>query len=775
MWLFALFACDSGSPPAAEVASAPTSAPAPVVAPRPDVVLVTLDTTRADRIGAYGHTTARTDSIDALAANGLRFDHAYSVLPLTIPAHATLFTGLHPYHHEVRDNGSGVLAERFTTLAEHFRAGGYATAGSAAAYVTTRQWGFAQGFDAYFDQMPPKADQHEGAQNFWHSERPGEAVVADVLGWLEKQPTDRPVFVWVHLYDAHRPYQPLPAYAALQPGRPYDAELAYVDDQVGRLVEAFGARKAAGTVFALIGDHGESLGDHHELEHGLFTYDATQRVPWILSGTGVKPGVVAEPVSSADLTPTLLAAAGLPVPEGLDGTAQPGAASVVYAESYQLVDRLRLAPHRMIVEDQLKLIVKPTPELYDLAADPGELTNLAGSRPADVARLTRKLEALDATPPGKGTSLDAATIAQLEALGYVAGSSGGVDPFTLPDPLGYTRLLDGMMAIERERPASPEVAEVKITELIAMKPDAYELRMRKANLLNKTGKIAEARAFMEETSRLFPDDARPFTQLAAVTAQSDPARALYFAGRALDIDPTDRLAREVTVVAQLGSGLEEDALAAGTTWFEEDPSNVALASAIGRHYLLTGDFTRAERFLRAAVETANPSKGARVNLAMLTAGTGRAAEALTLLEAELADTPDNVEALRVLSRVYSDERDYQSQYDVVRRLVKLQPGAARALLDQAQCEFNMRDYATARTTLMAAKALAPEEPDIMLLEANLLDKEGHSEEGRALFQKADALHRARSGAPPSAGAAGASTTTTPQSPGANTLARPEGR
>lgn len=767
MLLLAGLACDStGSAVAPVEAPAPPPIAAPV-AKGPDVVLITLDTTRADRLGAYGHALARTDAIDALAAKGLRFDHAYSVLPLTIPAHATLFTGLFPFHTDVRDNGAAVLQERFTTLAERFHDAGYATAGSAAAFVTTRQWGFAQGFDAYFDEMPAKVDQARSAQNFWHSERPGELVVSDALAWLATVPAEKPVFLWVHLYDAHLPYQPPPAYAALTPGRPYDGELAYVDDQVARVVEAFAGRD---TIFALVGDHGESLGEHREVEHGMYTYDATQRVPWILSGAGVKPGVVAEPVSSADVAPTLLSLAGLAVPEGLDGKVQPGSATHPYAESYQLVDRLRLAPHRMIVDGSLKLILKPKPELYDVVADPGERTNLAATRPDDVKRLSGLLEALDATPPTKGAALDAATIAQLESLGYVAGSTGSIDPFSLPDPLDYPELLAGLNELDRDRgPRDNDVTIKKLTALLALKPDAYELRMRKANLLTRAGKAEEARAFMEETSRLFPDDARPFSQLSAITLADDPARALVFAGRALDIDPRDRIAREVTVAAQLSTGLEEDGVAAGTAWLEDDPGNVAIAAALGRYWMIRGDLARAEQFLRTAVECANPTPGARIQLATLVAGTGRRAEAITLLDAELGDNPRSAKALAVLSRVYSEERDYQSQLDVAQRLVELEPENARARLDLAQCQFNMRDYAVARTTLEVAKRLDPAEPDIMLLDANLLDKEGKSEEGRALFLKADALHRARTG---DAAAPGASAVRPKAKGDGNVLARP---
>ncbi len=782
MIFWTLFACGSSEPQ-----PSPEAAPAAPTTSRPDVVFVTLDTTRADRLGAYGHAGAETESIDRLAREGLRFERAYSVLPLTIPAHASLFTGLYPFHHGIRDNGAGVLADSFTTMAEVFSAAGYRTAGSAAAFVTTRQWGFAQGFDAYFDTMPAKTDQaSRGASNYWHSERAGDAVVSDALTWLAGVRADEPVFLWVHLYDAHFPYTPPEAYAQRMRGRPYDAELALVDDQVGRVVEAFAGRSA---LFVLVGDHGESLGEHGEGEHGLYTYDATQRVPWILSGAGVKPGVVEQPVSQVDLLPTVLSLVGLPVPEGLDGHVQPGGSTVPYAESYQMVDRFRIAPHRMVAEGPLKLIEKPRPELYDMLSDPGELTNLAERRPDDVKRLRSQLTALDATPPGANAApVDAATLSQLQALGYMPGSSGGVDPFSLPDPLDYDAFLRGVDQLSKRRTLAPEEVEKKLDELLAVKPDAYELRMRKGRALTKRSQREEARRFTEETARLFPDDARPFVQLAGMAMEDgNAAAAIEYTGRALDIDPGDRLARELAVEAQLRSGLVQDAIASGTVWFEEDPTNLGLAGILGGYWLSKGDHARAELYLRAAVESNNLRAGARVKLAAVTSATGRRTEALALLEAELGDYPDSIEAHRAISRSFGDDRDYLAQMEHVRELVRLQPESVPALRDLAQCEFNLTDYTGARRTLDEALRRDSTDPDTVLLDANLLAKEGQKAKGAARFEEAralDATRRAEEGkaprptivqpevageSPPSAGPPA-----TPTQPSSNTLAAPAG-
>lgn len=701
--------------------------------------MVTLDTTRADRIGAYGHPQARTDTIDRLAREGIRFDRAYSPLPLTIPAHATMFTGLLPFHHNIRSNGDNVLAPGFTTLAEILKAQGWVTGASVAAFVTTRQWGFAQGFDAYFDSMPEGADR-----NYWHTERAGNLVVDDALAWLATQPADKPVFLWVHLYDAHYPFELKGEYAEAFKDRPYDGELAFVDDQVGRLVDAFAGRKV---LWSLIADHGEGLGDHNEFSHGLFTYDATQRVPWILSGAGIPAGVVTEPVSTADLTPTLLKALGLAVPEGLDGKPQPGSRTTPYAETYQLSDRFRIAPHRAVVDGTLKLIATPRPELYDLATDPKEQKNLAADRPEDVARLMKILEGMNAAPPGAaGASLDAETLSQLAALGYVtSGGDKGIDPFSLPDPKDYASLFAGVAALDRGAVGrSPEAALAKVDELIALKPDAFEFRMRRLPLLARLGRKEEARTFAEETSQMFPDRARVWVTLATMAARDgDVEAALAYGKRGVEADPKEAAAHESVVEALFKLQRREEGVAAAQAAFAVDPRNYGVAALMGQHYLGTQDYPNAERYLRLAVSGPNPRRGARAQLALMAVLAKARGDAYTLLEAEVKEYPGNQVARRILARLLGEDQRWLDQKEHLAFLARATPGSADAQRSLAQCLFNLQDYVGARASLHVALALAPEDPDVLLLHANLLAKEGKREEGLAVLAQANAAHEKR--------------------------------
>ncbi|MDP2311552.1 MAG: sulfatase-like hydrolase/transferase [Pseudomonadota bacterium] len=750
MFLHLLFACSGGD--------AKITAPPVLEGPRPDVVVVTLDTTRADRLGAYGYKLAQTDTIDRLADNGIRFDNAYSPLPLTIPAHATLFTGLLPFHHHIRGNGDNVLAPEFTTLAEILRKEGWSTAASVAAFVTTRQWGFAQGFGAYFDSMP-EADDND--RNYWHNERPGALVVDDALNWLAGQPAEQPVFLWVHLYDAHYPFVPKGTYAESTPDRPYDGELAYVDDQIGRLVEAFEGRNV---LWALIGDHGESLGEHDELSHGLFTYNATQHVPWILSGAGVPAGVVKEPVSAADLTPTLLHLLSLPVPEGLDGKPQPGGGGTPYAESYTLSDRFRLAPHRAVVEGTLKLIATPKPELYDLAADPGELTNLAASRPDDVARLTATLAAMNATPPSaNGASMDADTLSQLAALGYMTTGGGDtVDPLTLPDSKDFQPIITAAKSLERgPGDLTPEQLLAKIDGLLALKPDAFELRMRRLTLLARLERRDEAKLFAEETTTLFPGRARVWLMLATMAMQErDSEQALAYARRAVEAEPGEGAAREAVVEALFTLKRPEEGLAEAVAAMTADPKNYGVAALLGRYYLGMKDLPNAEKYLRLAVTGPNPRRAARQQLALLALAAGARADAYNLLDDEVKDYPGNQVARKMLSRMYAEDQRWLDQRDHVGFLARANPEDPLALRAFSQCLFNLGDYLGARATIDVALDLAPEDPDVLMLHANLLAKEGKREEGLQVLAAANAANAkrieaqkaeaAKSGAKPSA-------------------------
>ncbi|MGH9464821.1 MAG: sulfatase, partial [Thermoanaerobaculia bacterium] len=351
---------------------------------RPSLLLVTLDTTRADHLGAYGATAAKTPVLDALARRGARWAQALTASPLTLPAHCSLLTGLQPPEHGVRDNGVAALPAEVPTLATALAEHGYVTAAVVASRVLDRRFGLDRGFATYDDRMVA-----ESVGQYGYPERDARAVTDAALAWLAGREGDpgaaeRPWFLWVHYYDPHAPYRPPAAASLATEAERYAGEISWVDEQLERLLAALPAAGAA-TLVAVVGDHGESLGEHGETGHGIFLHQPSLRVPLLIAGPGVAPGtVVSETVATSRLAATLLgllgsgaAAApfGPPLPGiGLDAS-QAGDAAV-YSETLLPATAYGWSALKAITDGEWRLVVAPRPQLYDLGADPGELVNL---------------------------------------------------------------------------------------------------------------------------------------------------------------------------------------------------------------------------------------------------------------------------------------------------------------------------------------------------------------------------------------------------------------
>ena len=284
------------------------------------VLLISIDTLRADRLGSYGYAGAATPVLDGLAARGLRFARAATTVPLTLPAHTSLMTGTFPSFNGVRDNGSFYADDKLTTIAETLQARGYRTGAFVAAFVLDRRWGLAQGFDHFFDDFD--LSRFEMSAGLDAAQRPGPEVIDKTVAWLDDD-RNRPFFAWVHLYDPHSPYAPPEPYRSRFPATAqgaYDGEVAATDAQVGRLLQHLEASgRLASTLVVVVGDHGESLGEHGEQQHGFFVYDAAVRIPLIMAGPGVPSRVITEQVRIVDVMPTVLAALSLETPSDVQG------------------------------------------------------------------------------------------------------------------------------------------------------------------------------------------------------------------------------------------------------------------------------------------------------------------------------------------------------------------------------------------------------------------------------------------------------------------------
>jgi len=369
--------------------------PAPGAAQPPHapqhVLLVTIDSLRADHIGAFGDGEAQTPALDALAVDGVRFDRAYSTAPLTLPSHASLLTGRYPPHHGARTEAAHLDAT-VRTIADAFRRAGFATAAFVSTSELDRRYGLDKGFDTYETAAPDQVD-------------------ARARAWLEPRNDQRNqsrqrFFVWVHLYAPHAPYgNPADRARVARPAVDrYDDDVTTADAQTGRLVAALGARRPD-TLIVVTSDHGEAFGEHGEITHGLFVYDTTLRVPLIFNGPSVERGrVVSDPVSLVDVAPTIAALAGLGKFDGDGDMIVPskGVPRPLYAETFAPLADFGWSPLRAIRSGDWKYIAAPQAELYDLKNDPGETRNLVDDQPARAAELAREIDAIAALEPNAG-------------------------------------------------------------------------------------------------------------------------------------------------------------------------------------------------------------------------------------------------------------------------------------------------------------------------------------------------------------------------------------
>ena len=410
--------------------SAPV-APARSSGPAHSVLLITIDTLRADRVGAYGAVNARTPALDALARDGLRADRAWTTAPITLTAHASLMTGRYPPGHGARHNGIAVPPE-IATLATTLQAAGFATAAFVSAFPLDQRFGLARGFDVYDAEMPRDGDGRP------LNERQGANTVTRATAWLETH-RGRRFFLWVHLFEPHAPYGTPGSSGDVQ--QRYAEEVALADRGVGQLVAAL-HDAAASTLVVATADHGEAFGEHDEIGHSVFVYDTTLRVPLVMRGPGVPAGtIVRDDVSLVDVAPTIGALTGTPVPAGDGRSLEPaftGAAlepRALYAESFAPLFDFGWAGLRTVREGSWKYIAAPRPELYDVGGDPAELTNRVGASPDRDRSFEAQAARWGAAEPAATTPTHPETTNRLRSLGYLSGG-GRVMPSgsARPDP-----------------------------------------------------------------------------------------------------------------------------------------------------------------------------------------------------------------------------------------------------------------------------------------------------------------------------------------------------
>ena len=646
---------------------------------RLNVLLVTLDTTRADRLGSYGYIGGKTPNLDALAAAGVLFQNVYAQVPLTLPSHCSIMTGTTPLVHGVHNNGGYVLSPDRTTLAEMLKARGFRTAAFVASFSVDSRFGLGQGFDVYDDNFEAGLPFKSA-----NSERRADIVAGLFTVWLDGQ-GEEPFFAWVHFFDPHLPYRPPAPYDREFSSNPYDGEVAFMDEAVGTVVGKLREKNLLErTLIVVAGDHGEAFGEKVETGHGVFLYDGTLRVPLILHAPGHLPGgtVVPTRVRLTDIVPTVLDMVGLAVPAQVEGESliplvggKKGRDRETYIETFYPRENYGWSELVGLISGDWKYIRAPKPELYNLRTDPAETRNEAGSTGETVTGLDRKLEDLVRKSAGLAARPSRALTAEeqerLRSLGYVNFSGGGAassaaDPKDKLDVLKLAQFaegyeLDGRYAEARDAyarllelvPESPasyvnlalsEARLQKFDEAIATlrlgterMPDSAVLHVRLGHTYLVTGRAAEALASMDRVIALEPANVDAYTAAAsALDFLGRKAEARGYLEKAIAVEPENKFLRTSLTMNLASAGNVGQAIEVYKALVADYPGDQVLRQHLGVAYGVSGDYANSIESFKQAIAI-NPTPTAYLNLVVALKKAGDVPAAIESLRLYLAD------------------------------------------------------------------------------------------------------------------------------------------
>jgi arylsulfatase A-like enzyme/Flp pilus assembly protein TadD len=726
----------------------------------PNLLVVTLDTLRADHVGSYGYAGARTPRFDSLAARGLRFERAATVVPLTLPAHASLFTGTFPARHGVRDNGGYYLGAEQETLAELLAARGYRTGGFISAFVLDSRWGIDQGFERYFDDFDlSRFDKQAGMDAI---QRPGNETVDEALGWLAAD-TRQPFCLWLHLYDPHTPYAAPRDYATFFPrtlGGAYDAEVAYADAQLGRVLDALERDGRLGrTIVAVLGDHGEMLGEKGEQTHGFFVYDAAVRIPMVVVAPGLAPRVVTDQVRIVDVMPTLLELLEVPVPKAVQGTSllplARGQRLQLTALSESWFPRFHYGWSELVAiqDERFKLIRAPRRELYDLERDPRETQDLAASDPGRVETLERALNAMLAAVGGAGKpkgpeAVDSETAERLQALGYVGGSVSTRHFEDRPrgDPKDKIELYNMLkQASTASAQGRPEEAVEKARAALARDPEILEGHMLLGNFLSKAGRQTDAITSYKRALALDPEHQGTLFQLALAYKEQDrlaDARTGFERARALDPN-NGRVLFQLADIAMRERHFEAaEAIVKDALTREVERERFLLK--LGECYLDQKRLDEAERALREAIGIRPTLETAHFNLGLVLEERGEREQAIAAYEKELDANAKAYRAAFNLAKLLLRAGRTREALERFRLVASLAPEFAIGRLYLAKALLDTGDLPSAEREAKAGLALKPERSLAPLghyILADVYSRQGRLAEARAEQRAGDRLAR----------------------------------
>jgi arylsulfatase A-like enzyme/Tfp pilus assembly protein PilF len=621
-----------------------------------NLLVLTVDTLRADALGVNGSRGGSTPSLDRLATEGLRFDSAYAHATTTLPSHASLFTGRYPLAHGVRDNGTFRLQDSETTLAETLQGAGYRTGAFVGAFVLDARFGLSQGFDLYDDRY----GEESGFTDFNFVERRAEEVLAAAEAWIRREDA-RPYFAWAHLFDPHAPYEPPSPYREKHASDPYLGEVKYVDSAVGAFLERLrAAGKLSRTLVVVTADHGESLGEHGELTHGAFAYNATLRVPLIFwCPDQVEPGLFRAPVGHVDVTATLLDAFGLDAAaldgKSLLGPGGPGSFEPIYFETLNGFFTQELAPLTGIISGSYKYIDLPIPELYDLDQDPGETQNVLNREPPKAREMKAALTELVSSMGSSGAatqgpvSIDSSTEARLHALGYLGASMPSrKEGFSAEDdPKNQIEVVEmHRTAMERYAAGAAEEAVSLLEEVIRRRPRAIMAHLNLASIRFATGRVDESVATLRKAAAADPGNPRVTGRLGSILAEAGaPADALPLLKEAAEKLPADAEILNSLGVAYARLGQPGEALLVFGRVLALDPSSASAYSNIGSAQLELKHYGPARESFERAIALSPEFYLAHEGLGGVYLETGKLAEAAAAWKEVARIAPENHDTL----------------------------------------------------------------------------------------------------------------------------------
>jgi arylsulfatase A-like enzyme/tetratricopeptide (TPR) repeat protein len=660
---------------------------------KPNLVLITLDTTRADRLGCYGYAAAKTPHIDALAQAGVLFEQAASPVPLTQPAHSSLMTGTYPTYHGVRINGSAALSQAQTTLAEILNANGYQTGAFIGAFVLDKRWGLNQGFQMYDDQFDMRKFKRLDLASV---QRPADEVMDSALAWLETQ-KQHPFFAWIHFYDAHTPYEPPEPYSSEYGPRGaaglYDGEIAFVDSQVGRFVSWLEANAIdEQTVVVLVGDHGESLGSHGEGTHGYFVYDYALHVPLVVatSLSELRAVRVGSQVSMVDVFPTVLSLLGIESEAPVQGRSlvpemfHPGDVQESYAYAESMTPSLQFGWSALhsLRSRRYKWIEAPKPELYDLIADPGEIANVYERNPAVARDMRTALDRLmretaQNAPAPEAADFDKETIESLAALGYIGGPAPHPsDPSKpLADPKDKLRIFSavqqaGEWMVKDDYSAAVELLESALQE----EPGMSQAHLMLGTSYAELGRKAEAKAQLDLVLKDDPQSVQALIGMANILIDEGRSQdVIALCKRTLSLDEKNPQAYTLLGEVHVNLGKPDEAVGYFEKALEVQPKLTQNRLNLAGSLIEVQQYDRAERLLNDILRDYPRFPLAQFNLGLLHEEQGQREQARSAYAAEVEAYPQDFRARFNLGKLLFQLGDRAGSLEQMREVIRIAP------------------------------------------------------------------------------------------------------